>query len=88
MASMPKRALETTPTPLQAEAGGPLPRTLRETYAEALKKLERELRDSQAALASDDSEANRARYARALFEFDQVAGMFPFVAAGAGDAQA
>lgn len=70
------------PPPLQGEAGrGELPRTLRETYAEALKAAEREYRDAQAS-------GDPARYARALAEYDALQGAFPFVAAGLGDVEA
>ena len=65
-----------------------LPRTLKETYAEALACAEREYREAQQALARDDSDAARARYATALFDYDQIQAMFPFLAAGLGDAQA
>jgi hypothetical protein len=67
---------------------GPLPRTLKETYAEALMHAEREYRAAQEAVKADDSNENRARYARALCGYDLLQGMFPFVAAGAGDAEA
>lgn len=61
--------------------------TPRETYAEALKAAELEYRTAQAALTGGD-EAARARYARALAEYDKLQAQFPFVAAGAADAEA
>lgn len=73
--------------PYQAPAGGPLPRTLRETYAEALRLAEVELRAAQAAVAATGSDEDRARYARALAEHDKLSAQFPFVAAGAGDTE-
>lgn len=76
------------PLPKQVSPGQDVPRLLRETYAEALLQAERAFRESQAVLAADDSDENRARYARALYNYDQLQGMFPFVAAGRGDAEA
>lgn len=73
--------------PFQAPAGGQLPRTHREVYAEALKAAELELRAAQAAVGTDDSNENRARYARALAENDKLSAQFPFIAAGAGDVE-
>lgn len=73
--------------PFQPPAGGELPRTHREVYAEALKAAELELRAAQAAVRANDSNENRARYARALAENDKLAAQFPFVAAGAGDVE-
>ncbi len=75
------------PPRLQVPAGGPLPRTLREVYAEALKAAEFEYRMAQSELDLDDSNAARARYARALAEYDKLQAQFPFVAAGAGDVE-
>lgn len=60
-------------------------RLTREVYAEALKAAELELRTAQAEFARDDSDANRDRYAQALFDYDRLQGMFPFVAVGAGE---
>jgi hypothetical protein len=65
-----------------------LPRAHREVYAAALMAAEKQLRDAQAQLRADDSRENRAHYARALANYDLLQGMFPFVAAGAADAQA
>ena len=70
--------------PFQAPTGGELPRTLRETYAEALKDAEREHRAAQAAMLAYEPGAQE-RYARPLYDYDRLQGMFPFVAAGAGD---
>lgn len=81
---MPKNPLP----PLQFPPGAQLPRTLRETYAQALLAAETTYRETQAALARDDSNQNRARYARALYEYDRLQATFPFIAAGRGDAQA
>ena len=82
---MPKKL----PPAFQDEAGrGPCPKTLRETYAEFLKGVEREYRIAQATVAAHDSDANRARYAKAMRDYDALKGMFPFVAAGLGDVQA
>ena len=72
----------------QPPTGAELPKSLRETYAEALKAAERELREAQGALSVDDGDDARARYARALMNYDVLQGSFPFVAAGACDAQA
>lgn len=69
----------------QPPAGWPLPKTNREAFADALGEAEREFRAAQAALAQDDSNENRARYARALAYYDELQGTFPFVAAGFGD---
>jgi hypothetical protein len=72
--------------PLQQPIGsGPLPRPVKEIYAEALKRLERELRDAREAVERDDSEANQTRYCKALFEFDRLQATFPFLAAGFTD---
>lgn len=73
------------PPRLQGTAAQSLPKTLREVYAEALKAAELEYRTAQAAL--DDSDAARARYARALAECDKLQAQFPFVASGAGDVE-
>ncbi len=81
------RPVKPPPPRLQGVAGGPLPRTLRETYAEALKSAELEYRAAQAALGGDDSDQARARYARALAEYDKLQAQFPFIAAGAGDVE-
>ena len=51
-----------------------------------LKRAEREYRNAQVAVGEDDSNENRARYSRALYEYDQLQDMFPFVRAGACDA--
>lgn len=69
-------------------AGSATVASSREAYAEALRSAELELRAAQGALRVDDSNSNRARYAAALANYDQLQGMFPFVAAGAGDVQA
>lgn len=76
------------PSTLQVPIGSSAPASTREVYAEALKVAEREYREAQAALEHDDSDAARARYAQALAKYDRLQGMFPFVAAGAGDVQA
>ncbi len=73
---------------MQLPVGSALPLTSRVAYAEALKRAELELREAQAAVSGDDSNENRERYARAVFEHDQLSGMFPFVAAGLGDEEA
>ena len=75
------------PPRLQSPIGGPLPTTLREAYAEALKMAEVEYRAAQAAFTADDSDTARARYARALAEYDKLQAQFPFIAAGAGDVE-
>ncbi len=75
------------PLRLQSPIGSPLPRTLREAYAEALRAAEVEFRGAQDALRADDSNEARARYARALAEYDKLQGQFPFIAAGAGDVE-
>lgn len=67
---------------------GELPKTLKETFAEKMMLAHRELVHAQRAVQTDDSDENRARYAKALYDYDQLQGMFPFVAAGAGDVQA
>lgn len=74
--------------PLQAPRGGQLPQTNKETYAEALKLAQRELHEAKAALQAGDCDATRARYARALYDFDRLQAMFPFVLAGGTDVQA
>ena len=61
--------------------------TLREVYAAALMSAEHEYREAQSTQAKDDSDPARARYARALAEYDKLQGQFPFVAAGLGDAE-
>lgn len=71
--------------PPQVPVGAPLPRTYREMFAEKMKAAEVELRAAQAAVAADGSNENRARYADALAAQNEVEGMFPFIAAGAGD---
>jgi hypothetical protein len=72
--------------PLQRPSGAArLPRTVKEIYAEALKRVERELREAQEAVQRDDSEANQTRYCKALFEFDRLQATFPFLAAGFTD---
>ena len=76
------------PPPPQFPRGAKLPRTLKETYAEALRAAETTFRETQAALARDDSNENRARYAKALYDYDGLQAAFPFIAAGSGDAQA
>lgn len=76
------------PTTLQIPPGSPIVASGREAYARALEAAEREYREAQAALQRDDSDAARARYAKALADYDHLQGMFPFVAAGAGDVQA
>lgn len=64
------------------------PSTLGEIYAAALMEAERGLRNAQTALSSDDSNESRARYAKALYDYDQLQCVFPFIAAGlAGDAE-
>ncbi len=68
------------PPRLQTTASHPLPLTLREAYAEALKAAELEFRTAQTA-------GDPARYARALAEYDKLQGQFPFVASGAGDVE-
>lgn len=65
-----------------------LPMTPREAYAAALESAEVEYRTAQAALALDDSNQARGRYARALYDYDRLSAMFPFVAAGAADVKA
>lgn len=70
------------PPVFQPPAGWPLPRTTREAFAAALMDAERALREAQAALALDDGNENRARYARALVFYDRLQGAFPFMAAG------
>ena len=47
-----------------------MPKTLSEAYAEALRAAELEYRTAQAALATDDSNEARARYAVALAAYD------------------
>lgn len=74
-------------SPFQPPAGAELPRTLREVYADTLGAAERELQAAQLAVRADDSNENRARYARALAEHDKLSSQFPFVAAGAGDTE-
>ncbi|MEN9796429.1 MAG: hypothetical protein RL653_125 [Pseudomonadota bacterium] len=59
------------PPLFQLPAGWPLPKISREAFADAL--------------ARNDSNENRARYARALAFYDELQGAFPFVAAGLGD---
>ncbi len=72
--------------PFQRPIGrGPLPRTVKEIYAEALKRVESELRDAREAVERDESEANRTRFCQALLEFDRLQGTFPFLAAGFTD---
>jgi hypothetical protein len=39
---------------------------------------EREYRAAQAVVGKDDSNENRARYARALYEYQQLQRMLPF----------
>lgn len=78
---MPKRLLP----PLQVPVGSPLPRTYREMFAEKMMDAERELRAAQDAVRADDSDENRARYAKALGVQNELEAMFPFIAAGAGD---
>lgn len=73
------------PPRLQGTADMSLPHTLREAYAEVLKAAELEYRTAQAALATDGSDDARARYARALAEFDKLQAQFPLVPRGAGD---
>jgi hypothetical protein len=54
-------------------------RTPSEAYAAALKLVERECNEAQAAVGRDDSDENRARCARALYEQQQLKRMLPFV---------
>jgi hypothetical protein len=84
------RAMRKPAIVLQRPIGrGPLPRTVKEIYAEALEASRCEFREAKDALQRDDSETNQARYSRALFKYDRLQGMFPFVAAGfTGDAEA
>ncbi len=86
-ANRSRRAFSDLPPRLQTTAAQQLPRTRREIYAEALKAAELEYRTAQDALKTDDSNEARARYARALAEYDKLQGQFPFVAAGAGDVE-
>jgi len=44
-----------------------------------------EFRTAQKAFERDDSNEARARYAKALADYDALQGMFPFIAAGLGD---
>ena len=61
--------------------------TVRRALAETLKEAELNYRQAQAALATDSSELARARYARALAEYDKLQGMFQLVAAGPGESE-
>ena len=87
MAEMSDHGPKKLPPRLQPAAGSELPKTLREAYAETLRAAEVEYREAQAALAKDDSNEARARYARALAEYDKLSAQFPFIAAGAGDTE-
>jgi hypothetical protein len=74
VAAMPKPPPPSQPIlDLSAERRSP-----KESYAEALKLAEREYREAQAAVGKDDSNENRARYARALYEYQQLERMLPF----------
>lgn len=71
----------------QPPVGWPLPTTNREEFARLLGMAEAELQAAQRALAADDSDANRHRYAHALAIYDRVQGLFPFAAAGWTDVE-
>lgn len=71
----------------QPPVGWPLPTTNREEFARLLGMAEAELQAAQRALAADDSDANRHRYALALVTYDRVQGLFPFAAAGWTDVE-
>jgi len=77
--------MKKVPPPFQTPMTAELPKTRREIYAESLRLDEREFRDAQKALEGDDSNESRARYAKALADYDALQGMFPFIAAGLGD---
>ncbi len=68
------------PPRLQVPADHPLPLTLREVYAAALKAAELEYRTAQAS-------GDPARYALALATYDKLQSQFPFIAAGSGDVE-
>ena len=55
--------------------------SLRETFADALLAAEHELREAQAALGLNDSNAARERYAHAMSIFAELEESFPLVAA-------
>jgi len=65
-----------------------LPKTLMELHADLVAAARRELDAAKAALDLDTSRAAEERYALALGQLDRIQGLFPFVAAGAGDVQA
>lgn len=71
----------------QPPVGWPLPTTNREEFARLLGLMEAEMQAAQQALAADDSDANRYRYAHALAMYDRVQALFPFAAAGWTDTQ-
>jgi len=59
----------------------------RRVLAETLRLAELNYRQAQAALKTDRSEHARARYARALADYDKLQGMFQLVAAGGRDSE-
>ncbi len=65
-----------------------LPKMQREAYAESLKAAELEYRTAQMALHTDDSDAARARYARALAVYETIQAQLPLILAGSGDGDA
>jgi hypothetical protein len=73
------------PPQLHSPFAAPIPRIIREAHADALKVATREFLTAQAALADDDSEAARARHARALGEYERLRAQLAFIAAGARD---
>lgn len=71
----------------QPPVGWPLPTTNREEFARLMGMAEAEMQAAQAALAADDSDANRHRYAHAVAMYDRVQALFPFAAAGLTDVE-
>lgn len=71
----------------QPPVGWPLPTTNREEFARLLGLAEAEMQAAQQALAADDSDASRHRYALAVAMYDRAQALFPFAAAGWTDTQ-
>ncbi|MBI5478841.1 MAG: hypothetical protein HY906_08300 [Deltaproteobacteria bacterium] len=59
-------------------------RAAREALAELLRRAEIELRAAQVGVQLDGDDVSRRRYARAVYPYDRLQGMFPFVLAGLG----